>query len=312
MNITANVVAYQLKRAFTISRGSRTEAEVLQITVEKDGKTGIGECSPTGRYGENFDSVIAQIESLQGTDFDRTTLMHLLPPGAARNALDCALWQLEQPTFPANFDLPDTITTAMTVSIASPEEMAEETRQYIAQGATLIKVKLNADLVVERLQAVRAEAPGAILIVDANEAWGPLDIPQTIKQIAPLNIAMIEQPLPAGQDDVLTEISSPIPLCADESCHTADDVVNLVGKYQMVNIKLDKTGGLTSAFELERVAREHGMQVMVGCMLGSSIAMRAGLPIASHAVLVDLDGAALIKDDVENGLTYESGQIVLR
>ncbi len=312
MNITAKVATYQLKRPFTISRGSRTEAEVLQVTVEKDGKIGIGECSPTGRYGESFDSVIAQINSLLGTDFDRASLMHLLPSGAARNALDCALWQLEQPTFPANFDLPDAITTAMTVSIASPEEMAEETRQYIAQGATLIKVKLNADLVVERLQAVRAEAQDAILIVDANEAWGSLDIPQTIKQIAPLNIAMIEQPLPAGQDDVLTEISSPIPFCADESCHTAGDVVNLVGKYQMVNIKLDKTGGLTSAFELERVAREHGMQVMVGCMLGSSIAMLAGLPIAAHAVLVDLDGAALIKDDIENGLTYESGQIVLR
>ncbi|TKF33395.1 enolase C-terminal domain-like protein [Enterovibrio norvegicus] len=312
MNITANVVTYQLKRAFTISRGSRTEAEVLQVTVEKNGSVSIGECSPTGRYGESFDSVMEQIESLQGTDFDRATLLHLLPPGAARNALDCALWQLEEPTFPANFDLPEAITTAITVSIASPQEMAEETRQYISQGATLIKVKLNADLVFERLQAVRTEAPDAIVIVDANEAWGSLDIPETIKHIAPLNIAMIEQPLPAGEDDALTEISSPIPLCADESCHTADDVTNLIGKYQMVNIKLDKTGGLTGAFELERTARENGMQIMVGCMLGSSIAMRAGLPIAAHALLVDLDGAALIKDDIENGLTYENGQIALR
>lgn len=199
----------------------------------------------------------------------------------------------------------------MTVSIAEPEAMADEAAQYVAQGAGLIKVKLNGEQVVERLTAVRAAAPEATLIVDANEAWGNIDIADTIKAIAPLNIAMIEQPFPAGDDDALLELQSPIPICADESCHTADDVGALVGKYQMVNIKLDKTGGLTGAFALEQAARSAGMQVMVGCMLGSSIAMRAALPVAATAILVDLDGAFLIKDDVENGLAYENGTILI-
>ncbi|WP_407333684.1 enolase C-terminal domain-like protein [Enterovibrio sp. 27052020O] len=312
MKVSAKIVTYTLKRPFTISRGSRTTAEVIQVSIEQEGKLGIGECSPTRRYGESFDSVIAEIESVDNTQFDRDSLKTLLPPGAARNALDCALWDLEVDNFPDNFSLPNTIQTAMTVSIASPQEMAEEAKRYVEQGATLIKVKLNADLVFERLTAVRAVAPDTPLIVDANEAWGTLDIAATLRQIMPLNIAMVEQPLPADQDDRLRGIASPIPLCADESCHTADDVTSLVGKYQMVNIKLDKTGGLTAAFELEQAARKAGLQIMVGCMLGSSIAMRAALPIAATAMMVDLDGAFLISDDIDNGLQYRHGNIVLR
>ncbi|MGF1766895.1 dipeptide epimerase [Enterovibrio makurazakiensis] len=311
MNVSAKIVTYTLKRPFTISRGSRNTAEVIQVTVEKDGNIGVGECSPTGRYGESFDSVLAEIESVNNTQCDRTLLKSLLPPGAARNAIDCALWMLEADNFPDNFSLPNQIQTAMTVSIASPEEMAEEAKRYVEQGATLIKVKLNADEVYQRLAAVRAVAPDTTLIVDANEAWGTLDIASTLQQIAPLNIAMVEQPLPANEDDALNDISSAIPLCADESCHTADDVQGLVGKYQMVNIKLDKTGGLTAAFELEQAARAAGLQIMVGCMLGSSIAMRAALPVAATAVMVDLDGAVLISDDVKNGLRYKHGNIVL-
>ncbi|MDD1793165.1 dipeptide epimerase [Enterovibrio sp. ZSDZ42] len=311
MNVSAKIVTYTLKRPFTISRGSRNTAEVIQVTVEKDGNIGVGECSPTGRYGESFDSVLAEIESVNNTQCDRTLLKSLLPPGAARNAIDCALWMLEADNFPDNFSLPNQIQTAMTVSIASPEEMAEEAKLYVEQGATLIKVKLNADEVYQRLAAVRAVAPDTTLIVDANEAWGTLDIASTLQQIAPLNIAMVEQPLPANEDDALNDISSAIPLCADESCHTADDVQGLVGKYQMVNIKLDKTGGLTAAFELEQAARAAGLQIMVGCMLGSSIAMRAALPVAATAVMVDLDGAFLISDDVKNGLRYKHGNIVL-
>ncbi|USH04280.1 L-Ala-D/L-Glu epimerase [Grimontia kaedaensis] len=311
MQINAQIATYKLKRPFTISRGSRTLAEVIQVTIEKDGKKGTGECSPTGRYGESFDSVLAQIDSVKGKAFDRSQLKALLPAGAARNALDCALWDLESDNFPDGFSLPERIQTAMTVSIASPQEMGEEARRYVEQGATLIKVKLNGDDVFERLSAVRAAAPDTTLIVDANEAWGDLDIEATIQQIAPLNIAMVEQPLPAAEDEVLRHVSSPIPLCADESCHTADDVDSLIGKYQMVNIKLDKTGGLTAAFELEQAARAKGMQVMVGCMLGSSVAMRAALPVAATAVLVDLDGAFLISDDVQGGLNYQNGNIVL-
>ncbi|WP_028022442.1 enolase C-terminal domain-like protein [Enterovibrio calviensis] len=311
MKVSAKIATYTLKRPFTISRGSRNTAEVIQVSVEKDGKFGVGECSPTGRYGESFDSVLAEIESVNDTQFDRTSLKSMLPPGAARNAIDCALWMLEADNFPDNFSLPNQIQTAMTVSIASPEAMAEEAKRYVEQGATLIKVKLNADEVYERLAAVRAVAPDTTLIVDANEAWGTLDIATTLQQIAPLNIAMVEQPLPANEDDALKGISSAIPLCADESCHTADDVDVLIGKYQMVNIKLDKTGGLTAAFELEQAARAAGLQIMVGCMLGSSIAMRAALPVAATAVMVDLDGAFLISDDIENGLHYEHGNIVL-
>ncbi|EOD81406.1 Muconate cycloisomerase [Grimontia indica] len=311
MQISAQIVTYTLKRPFTISRGSRTQAEVIQVTIEKDGKKGLGECSPTGRYGESFDSVLAQIDSVKGKAFDRSQLKTLLPAGAARNALDCALWDLESENFPDGFSLPARIQTAMTVSIATPQEMADEAKAYVEQGATLIKVKLNGDEVFERLSAVRAAAPDTLLIVDANEAWGNLDIEATIQQIAPLNIAMVEQPLPAAEDEALRQISSSIPLCADESCHTADDVESLAGKYQMVNIKLDKTGGLTAAFELEQAARAKGMQVMVGCMLGSSIAMRAALPVAATAVLVDLDGAFLISDDIQGGLHYQNGHIVL-
>ncbi|KKD58060.1 muconate cycloisomerase [Grimontia sp. AD028] len=311
MQISAQIVTYTLKRPFTISRGSRTQAEVIQVTIEKNGKKGLGECSPTGRYGESFDSVLAQIDSVKGKAFDRSQLKTLLPAGAARNALDCALWDLETENFPDGFSLPARIQTAMTVSIATPQEMADEAKAYVEQGATLIKVKLNGDEVFERLSAVRAAAPDTLLIVDANEAWGNLDIEATIQQIAPLNIAMVEQPLPAAEDEALRQISSPIPLCADESCHTADDVESLAGKYQMVNIKLDKTGGLTAAFELEQAARAKGMQVMVGCMLGSSIAMRAALPVAATAVLVDLDGAFLISDDIQGGLHYQNGHIVL-
>ncbi|NGN97248.1 L-Ala-D/L-Glu epimerase [Grimontia sp. S25] len=311
MQISAQIVTYTLKRPFTISRGSRTQAEVVQVTIEKDGKKGLGECSPTGRYGESFDSVLAQIDSVKGKAFDRSQLKTLLPAGAARNALDCALWDLESENFPDGFSLPARIQTAMTVSIATPQEMADEAKAYVEQGATLIKVKLNGDEVFERLSAVRAAAPDTLLIVDANEAWGNLDIEATIQQISPLNIAMVEQPLPAAEDEALRQINSSIPLCADESCHTADDVESLVGKYQMVNIKLDKTGGLTAAFELEQAARAKGMQVMVGCMLGSSIAMRAALPVAATAVLVDLDGAFLISDDIQGGLHYQNGHIVL-
>ncbi|CZF85729.1 enolase C-terminal domain-like protein [Grimontia marina] len=311
MQINAQIVTHTLKRPFTISRGSRTHAEVIQVAIKKDGKEGIGECSPTGRYGETFESVLAQIDSVKEKVFDRSQLKVLLPAGAARNALDCALWDLEADNFPYDFSLPDHIQTAMTVSIATPQKMAEEAKDYVEQGAKLIKVKLNGDDVYERLSAVRAAAPDSTLIVDANEAWRNLDIEATIKQIAPLNIAMVEQPLPAAGDDVLREVSSSIPFCADESCHTADDVDGLAGKYQMVNIKLDKTGGLTAAFELEQAARTNGMQVMVGCMLGSSVAMRAALPIAANAVLVDLDGAFLISDDIQGGLTYQNGSIII-
>ncbi|OEE62879.1 dipeptide epimerase [Enterovibrio norvegicus FF-162] len=312
MKISANIVTYTLKRPFTISRGSRTTAEVIQVSIEKNGKVGVGECSPTGRYGESFDSVLAEIESVNNTLFDRTSLKSFLPPGAARNGLDCALWDLETDNFPDNFSLPKTIQTAMTVSIGSPQDMANEAKGYVEQGATLIKIKLDADLVYERLAAVRAVAPDTTLVVDANEAWGSLDIATTLNQITSLNIAMVEQPLPADNDEGLRNIASPIPLCADESCHTADDVIALVGKYQMVNIKLDKTGGLTAAFELEQAARTAGLQIMVGCMLGSSIAMRAALPVAATAIMVDLDGAFLISDDIDNGLHYQRGNIVLR
>ncbi|MDD1779818.1 L-Ala-D/L-Glu epimerase [Enterovibrio sp. ZSDZ35] len=311
MKIDAQIVSYKLKKPFTISRGSRTTAEVIQVTITQDGKVGIGECSPTGRYGETFDSVMAQIASLEPHQFDRATLQTLLPAGAARNAIDCALWDLASKSFPFEFDLPSTIQTAMTVSISSADNMAQEASSYIDQGARLIKVKLDAEDIYERLSAVRQVAPDATLIVDANEAWSALDLHQTIHQLVPLNIAMIEQPLPAAEDERLKGLNSPIPICADESCHTQADIPSLIGLYQMVNIKLDKTGGLTGALELERRAREAGLEIMVGCMLGSSIAMKAALPVAANAVLVDLDGAYLIKDDIEGGLHYQTGAIVL-
>ncbi|EOU3282769.1 N-acetyl-D-Glu racemase DgcA [Vibrio harveyi] len=328
MKIHVEPVTIAMATPFRISRGSRTECHVVRVTVEQNGISAQGECTPYPRYGESVESVIKAISQaaheLQSLfakgDANivslREKLQTLLPAGAARNALDCAMWNLQAKLAGKQhaqdlFELPASIVTAMTVSINTPEAMANQTRSYIEQGAKLLKVKLDGEQVIERVRAVREAAGDAMIVLDANEAWQELDLDTTFAALAPLNIAMIEQPLPSSDDDKLKDISPPIPLCADESCHTRQQLHELVGKYEMVNIKLDKTGGLTEALLLAEEAKHLGFTLMSGCMLGTSLAMRAALPIAVQSKVVDLDGPILLGQDIEPALVYREGEIVL-
>jgi len=328
MKIHVEPVTIAMATPFRISRGSRTECHVVRVSIEQNGISAQGECTPYPRYGESVESVIKAISQaaheLQGLfakgDANivslREKLQTLLPGGAARNALDCAMWNLQAQLAGKQhtqdlFELPASIVTAMTVSIDTPEAMANQTRNYIEQGAKLLKVKLDGEQVIERVRAVREAAGDAMIVLDANEAWQELDLDATFAALAPLNIAMIEQPLPSNEDDKLKDISHPIPLCADESCHTRQQLHELVGKYEMVNIKLDKTGGLTEALQLAEEAKRLGFTLMSGCMLGTSLAMRAALPIAVQSKVVDLDGPVLLGQDVEPALVYREGEIVL-
>lgn len=328
MKIHVEPVTIAMATPFRISRGSRTECHVVRVTVEQSGISAQGECTPYPRYGESVESVIKAISQaaheLQSLfakgDANivslREKLQTLLPAGAARNALDCAMWNLQAKLAGKQhaqdlFELPASIVTAMTVSINTPETMANQTRSYIEQGAKLLKVKLDGEQVIERVRAVREAAGDAMIVLDANEAWQELDLDATFAALTPLNIAMIEQPLPSNDDDKLKDISHPIPLCADESCHTRQQLHELVGKYEMVNIKLDKTGGLTEALLLAEEAKHLGFTLMSGCMLGTSLAMRAALPIAVQSKVVDLDGPILLGQDIEPALVYREGEIVL-
>ena len=328
MKIHVEPVTIAMATPFRISRGSRTECHVVRVTVEQSGISAQGECTPYPRYGESVESVIKAISQaaheLQSLfakgDANivslREKLQTLLLAGAARNALDCAMWNLQAKLAGKQhaqdlFELPTSIVTAMTVSINTPEAMANQTRSYIEQGAKLLKVKLDGEQVIERVRAVREAAGDAMIVLDANEAWQELDLDTTFAALAPLNIAMIEQPLPSNDDDKLKDISHPIPLCADESCHTRQQLHELVGKYEMVNIKLDKTGGLTEALLLAEEAKHLGFTLMSGCMLGTSLAMRAALPIAVQSKVVDLDGPILLGQDIEPALVYREGEIVL-
>ncbi|EKO3866648.1 L-Ala-D/L-Glu epimerase [Vibrio harveyi] len=328
MKIHVEPVTIAMATPFRISRGSRTECHVVRVTVEQSGISAQGECTPYPRYGESVESVIKAISQaaheLQSLfakgDANivslREKLQTLLPAGAARNALDCAMWNLQAKLAGKQhaqdlFELPASIVTAMTVSINTPEAMANQTRSYIEQGAKLLKVKLDGEQVIERVRAVREAAGDAMIVLDANEAWQELDLDATFAALTPLNIAMIEQPLPSNDDDKLKDISHPIPLCADESCHTRQQLHELLGKYEMVNIKLDKTGGLTEALLLAEEAKHLGFTLMSGCMLGTSLAMRAALPIAVQSKVVDLDGPILLGQDIEPALVYREGEIVL-
>lgn len=322
MQITAQAHSIKLATPFVISRGSRTHCEVVRVTICLASWCGVGECTPYPRYDESVASVMAQIEQwskslAQLTPAQAKQQLQLFPPGAARNAIDCALWRLiaamQGDAFPAPyFPVKPEIETAMTVSIADAKSMACQAKQYLEQGATLLKVKLDAVDIIARVAAVRAAAPHCKIILDANEAWQDLDLQDLFQRLTKYDIAMIEQPVPAGRDQLLREIEHPIPLCADESCHTQQDLAGLAGCYEMINIKLDKTGGLTEALALESQARTLGFNIMVGCMLGTSLAMQAALPIATHAEIVDLDGPVLLGQDIENALRYYNGKLHLQ
>lgn len=299
---------FRLAEAFTISRGSRTEARVLTVTVTRDGVTGRGECVPYARYDETLESVTAEIEGLaQG--ITRQALHDALPPGAARNAVDCALWDWEakrsgSPVWVlAGLPVPAPVVTAYTLSLDTPERMQAAAARHAHRP--LLKIKLGTPDDMPRLEAVRAGAPEARIIVDANEGWTAEDYSDLAPHLLRLGVEMVEQPLPAGQDDLLAEIARPLPVCADESCHDRASLPGLKGKYDMVNIKLDKTGGLTEALGLKAAAEAEGYGVMVGCMVGSSLAMAPAVLLAQGAAIVDLDGPLLLAEDRATPLVFE-------
>jgi len=310
--------AWPLHSPFVISRGSRTEAQVVVIEIEENGVKGTGEATPYARYGESEASVLAQIAAQlpalqQG--MTRAELQHAMPAGAARNAIDCALWDLEcqqqQLTLSALCHRPQAtqIVTARTISIDTPEAMASSALALWQHGATLLKVKIDNHLISERLIAIRSAVPEATLIVDANESWEAEGLAARCQLLADLNIAMLEQPLPAGKDAALANFVHPLPVCADESCHTRESLPQLKNRYEMVNIKLDKTGGLTEALALATAAREQGFALMLGCMLCTSRAIRAALPLASQAEFADLDGPTWLAADVEPSLLFSYGSL---
>ncbi len=316
-DLTARHESWPLARAFAISRGAKTSAETVVATVREDGVVGRGECVPYARYGESVAGVVAQIEALAPAfaagRIDRQGLQSALPPGAARNAIDCALWDFEAkrrgvPVWQlAGLDAPGPVTTAYTLGLDAPAAMGRAARAE--SHRPLIKVKLAGAGDLERVAAVRRNAPEARLIVDANEGWTPDEVVPLAAALADLGVEMIEQPLPAGADEMLSRIARPVPFCADESCHDRSGLAALAGRYDMVNIKLDKTGGLTEALALRRAAEELGLAIMVGCMVATSLAMAPAILAAQGASMVDLDGPLLLARDREDGLAFDGSTI---
>ncbi|MDB4213586.1 dipeptide epimerase [Octadecabacter sp.] len=308
MTITVTQDVFQLAEVFTISRGSRTEAKVLTVKIERDGVLGWGECVPYARYDETMESVADQIAGLPA-DVTRDGLYDLLTAGAARNAVDCALWDHEAKTAGKRvWDLigvsaPKPCITAFTLSLDTPENMCASAAKHAHRP--LLKIKLGTPDDMARLEAVRAGAPTSEIIVDANEGWTADVYSDLAPHLIRLGVTMVEQPMPAGHDDMLGEIARPLPVCADESCHDTATLAGLKGKYDMVNIKLDKTGGLTEALKLNDAARAQGYGVMIGCMVGSSLAMAPATIVAQGADVVDLDGPLLLAEDRDQPLIFD-------
>lgn len=307
------VETWPIAGTFAISRGSKREAHVVVATVTDGRVTGRGECVPYARYGETVDSVVDALRSL-GPPPDRQHLRQAMPAGAARNALDCALWDFEAKASGrtaaelAGLEPPGPLLTCYTLSLASAKEMADKARE--AHHLPLLKLKLGGGMEdAARLAAVRAARPDARLVVDANEAWSPVDLPALMRAAHEARVELVEQPLPAGQDTALATLPHPVPICADESAHTSAEVAALRDRYDAVNIKLDKTGGLTEALDMAAAARRAGMMVMVGCMVATSLAMAPALLLAQHADWVDLDGPLLLARDREPGLSIKNGII---
>ncbi|HKL45470.1 MAG TPA: N-acetyl-D-Glu racemase DgcA [Roseovarius sp.] len=303
---------FRLAQVFTISRGSRTEAQVMTVAITRDGMTGRGECVPYARYGETLDSVEAQIRSLPD-GIDRAALQEALPAGAARNAVDCALWDLEAKQAGcrvwelAGLAQPGPEITAYTLSLDTPEAMQAQAAKNAHRP--VLKIKLGTPDDMPRLEAVRQGAPAARIIVDANEGWSAEVYAKLAPHLQRLGVSLVEQPLPAGEDDALSGMERPIPLCADESCHDRASLPALKGKYDIVNIKLDKTGGLTEALALRDAARAEGYAVMVGCMVGSSLAMAPAVLVAQGAAVTDLDGPLLLAEDREEPLLFDEAGV---
>ena len=312
MGLTINQDVFPLAQVFTISRGSRTEAKVLSVKISRGGVEGWGECVPYARYNETAASVSAQIESLPEA-FDRQGLYELLPAGAARNAVDCALWDLEAKQSGqrvwqlAGLPAPGPEITAYTLSLDSPENMRAQAAEHAHRP--LLKIKLGTPNDMPRLEAVRAGAPRPDIIVDANEGWSAEVYADLAPHLLRLGVKLVEQPLPAADDDALLGLQRPVPVCADESAHDRASLKHLAGKYDVVNIKLDKTGGLTEALALKREALAQGFEVMVGCMVGSSLAMAPATLVAQGALITDLDGPLLLAEDRAHPLQFDAAGV---
>jgi len=331
---------FPLKQPFRISRGSRTEACVVTVSVSDGEYTGRGEAVPITRYNQTVDSVLVQVSSIASvTDLDRDKLPELLPVGAARNAMDCALWDLEAkrsgkrawelPEFPSVYccrrpvgdahashgeaatksaDDVDQVETSFTISLDTPARMANAAAAAI--DLPILKLKLcGDDNDLARVEAVREAAPNARLLIDANESWSPRHYRKTVSALKELGVELIEQPFPADTDDALERLEHPIPVCADESCHTTIDLPRLKNRYEAINIKLDKTGGLTEALQLYMRAREDDFKILIGCMVCTSLSIAPARLLASAVDYVDLDGPLLLARDRQDRIPYNKGRI---
>lgn len=315
-SLRAEIESFPIAGRFTISRGSKTEARVIRVELEQDGITGQGECVPYARYGETLEATLETILSLTprlAAGLDRAGLQSTLPPGAARNALDCAFWDLEAKRAGtdvaklANILPPARIETAYTISLDTPQAMAEAATRHAHMP--LLKLKLGAPGDADRLAAIRAAVPDTRLVVDANEGWQPNELESLLRASRDAGIELIEQPLPAGNDALLAEIEHTVPICADESAHALAGLDQLVGRYDAINLKLDKTGGLTEALAVAQRAKELNLAIMVGCMVSTSLSMAPASLLAPFARWVDLDGPLLLAADRPNGLAYTDGAI---
>jgi L-alanine-DL-glutamate epimerase-like enolase superfamily enzyme len=311
LTLTLAVERWPISGSFSISRGAKTEAVVMVVQLSDGVHRGRGECVPYARYGESVESVCAQIEALRGRlaqGLTREALQSVMKPGAARNALDCAFWDIEarrsgRPVHElAGLPAPRALTTAFTISLGKPADMAKAAAASAHRA--LLKIKLGADGDPARIAAVRAAAPNATLIVDANEGWSDDSLAANLAACALAGVVLIEQPLPEGKDGALARIERPIPVCADESVHDRASLAALAGRYDAVNIKLDKTGGLTEALAMVTEARRAGFTIMAGCMVATSLAMAPAMLVAQAAAFVDLDGPLLLAKDRDHGLRY--------
>ena len=318
MNLSVRIERWPLAGAFTISRGSKTEAVVVVAELSDGAHRGCGECVPYARYGETPDGIVAAIEAMRpelNENFDRAALQAAMPPGAARNALDCAYWDVNakregRPAHElAGIVAPAPRVTAYTISLAAPAAMAEAAEAAAARP--LLKVKLGGTdgSDGERIRAVRHAAPRAELIVDANEGWNEGNLARNLAACADCGVTLVEQPLPEGRDGALSGLKRPIPVCADESVHDRASLARLAGKYDAVNVKLDKAGGLTEALALAAAAEQGGFAVMVGCMVATSLAMAPAMLVAQQARFVDLDGPLLLARDRPDGLHYDGSLV---
>jgi L-Ala-D/L-Glu epimerase len=312
MELSVRIERWPFAGAFTISRGSKTEAVVVVVELRDGTHRGRGECVPYARYGETPDGVVAAIEAMRPAlqrGLDRDALQSVMPAGAARNAIDCAFWDINAKQAArrvyelAGLAAPKPLVTAYTISLGTPAAMAQAA--VLAASRPLLKVKLGGGGDEgQRIAAVRCAAPRAKLIVDANEGWDEKDLAQNLAACAEAGVTLIEQPLPEGRDGALARIKRPIPVCADESVHDRAGLNSLAGKYDAINIKLDKAGGLTEALALAAQAEQHGFGLMVGCMVATSLAMAPAMLVAQRASVVDLDGPLLLAKDRPDGLRY--------